>query len=231
MTEARRSRPGLQADGERSSGRDVVCALEGRTADSIGDEALVELVRRGDRRAAAQLYDRYAPLVRRLISRSFGPSEDVKDLSQEVFIAVVQGLDRLRDPSRLRSFIYGVAVNTVRMALRQRRRRWFVVFGWEPRTEPVAPSVRDEPRRAVQCLYDLLDSFDEKERMAFVLRYIEQLPLAHIASLLGWSVATTKRRLGRTTVLLWARARAVPELQPYLPQSDDEHGNQEQGDG
>jgi RNA polymerase sigma-70 factor, ECF subfamily len=226
MKEGARSDPGSRADGNRPSGHGVVCALEGRRVEPLADAELVALVRRGDRQSAALLYDRYAPLVRRLLARMTGPGEEVRDLTQEVFIAVVQGLGSMRDPSALRSFVYGVTLNVARMALRRRKRRWLVLFGHESGADPVTLPEPDEPRRAVERLYQLLDGLDEPMRTTFVLRYVEQVPLGDIAELLGWSLATTKRRLERASTLLWARARAVPELHPYLPcaRQEQRHG-------
>jgi RNA polymerase sigma-70 factor (ECF subfamily) len=193
-----------------------VRALAARAGESLDDAAVVELVRRGDRRGAALLYDRFAPLVRRLVARTFGPHEDARDLTQEVLIAVVEGVGGLRDPSALPSFVYGVGVNVVRMELRRRSRRRFVLFGRSPRREPVEPSGAPEPRRAVELLYQLLAELGEQTRMLFVLRHVEELPLAEIAELMGWSLATTKRRLAKATRVLWAKARAVPELACYV---------------
>jgi RNA polymerase sigma-70 factor, ECF subfamily len=212
---ARRNRSPHPPD-ERPSGRGVVRALEAPGADGLDGAAIVALVRRGDRRGAALLYDRFAPLVRRLVGRTFGPHEDARDLTQEVLIAVVEAIGELRDPSALPGFVYGVAINVVRMELRRRSRRRFVLFGSRPRRELAAPPAAHEPRRAIERLYELLAELGEETRMLFVLRHVEELPLAEIAQLLGWSLATTKRRLARATKVLWAKARAVPELACYV---------------
>jgi RNA polymerase sigma-70 factor (ECF subfamily) len=208
-------------DGEEPSGRGVVRALGAGSTEPPSDAELARLVARGDRRAVALLYDRYIPLVRRLVVRTFGPGEDAKDLTQEVFIAVVEGLETLRDPGSLRSFVYAVAVNTARTELRRRRRRPRLLFGRARTVVPRSLPDDDETRRAVECLYELLAELDEEGRLSFVLRHIEQLPVATIAGLFGWSLATAKRRLDRTSRMVFARARAVPELASYLPDPNE----------
>jgi RNA polymerase sigma-70 factor (ECF subfamily) len=205
----------------------VVRALTDHRSEARSDARLVALVRGGDERAAVELFDRYAPLARRLLVRSLGPSEETGDLVQEVFIAVVQGLGELHDPSALRSFVYGVAVNTARMALRKRYRRRFVVFGREPDVEPSVPPAAHESLRAVARLYELFAELGEEPRTLFVLRYMEELSLPEIASILGWGLTKTKRRLERARALFAARARRVPELEPYL-RSDDLPGDDEE---
>ncbi|MBW2529559.1 MAG: sigma-70 family RNA polymerase sigma factor [Deltaproteobacteria bacterium] len=214
-----RTRGGVpkKPDDGRPSARQVVHALDVLGGDRLDDATLVELMQQGDRRGAALLYDRFAPLVRGIVARTFGPAEDASDLVQEVLIAVVEHIGELRDASSLRGFVYGVALNKVRMELRRRGRRRLVLFGRRPMHEPVDDPGSDEACVAAKRLYELLDELGEQARMFFLLRYVEELPLAEIAVLTNTSVATTKRRIAKATRVVWARARAIPELASYVP--------------
>jgi DNA-directed RNA polymerase specialized sigma24 family protein len=50
-----------------------------------------------------------------------GPTLEVEDLTQEVFLRVFGRLPSLRDPSALRAFVLAVAMNVLKWEL---RRRW-----------------------------------------------------------------------------------------------------------
>ena len=57
-----------------------------------------------------------------------------------------------------------------------------------------------------------LDRVNTTDRTAFVLRFMEGLELAEVATALGLSLATTKRRLAR----VWARVILLVERDPVL---------------
>src|SRR5205823_1610740 len=103
------------------------------------DDAM--LVRRSIARdpwAAAQLVDRYGPYLQRVLARLLGSDPELGDLLQETFSRVFSRLDRLRDPSTLKTWMTSIAVFTARETLRRRRRaRWLHFFA--PGDLPDAP--------------------------------------------------------------------------------------------
>src|SRR5437764_1468619 len=75
--------------------------------------------------APAALWERFAPMVHRMLRRTLGPGHDVDDVVQEVFLCVFQKVAGLREPRALRAFVISVTALTARYEL---RRRW--VPGW-----------------------------------------------------------------------------------------------------
>ena len=65
---------------------------------------------------------------------------------------------------------------------------------------------------ALTRFYKILDRVNTTDRTAFVLRFMEGLELAEVATALGLSLATTKRRLAR----VWARVILLVERDPVL---------------
>jgi len=190
---------------------------------TIDDAALARLAAEKDPRAAAALWDRYASLVRGILRRTLGPVAEVEDLVQEVFIGLFRTLGGLRDPDALRSFIVGTAIRTARSELRRKRvRRWLSLTptGALPDTEQ-AGALDPEARRAVKRLYEVLDTIDDRGRMAFVLRYLEGYELTEVAEALGCSLATTKRALAKAQDRVNAMVRRDPLLAPYAQQGGD----------
>jgi RNA polymerase sigma-70 factor (ECF subfamily) len=184
---------------------------------TIDDAALARLAAEKDPRAAAALWDRYATLVRGILRRTLGPIAEVEDLVQEAFIGMFRTLGGLRDPEALRSFIVGTAIRTARSELRRKRvRRWLSLTptGTLPDSEQEG-GVDPEARRAVKRLYEVLDTIDDRGRMAFVLRHMEGYELTEVAEAIGCSLATTKRALTKAQDRVSAMVKRDPLLAPY----------------
>src|ERR1700704_3089230 len=67
--------------------------------------AFIAALRAGDARAREALVERYLPLVQRLVAGAMGVESDLVDVVQDVFVAVLEGVHKLKDPSALQSWI------------------------------------------------------------------------------------------------------------------------------
>ncbi len=169
--------------------------------------------------AAARLWDRYSSLVRRILRRMLGPSVDVEDGVQDAFLRLFRDLNSLRDPAALRSFLIGITLHVAKSELRRRRaKRWLLLSddGVVAEPEAVADAQSLEPRAALVRLYRVLDRVGHARRVVFVLRYVEGLELAELSTVLGCSLATTKRRVADAADRVCLLAAADPLLAPYM---------------
>ena len=167
--------------------------------------------------ASAAVWDRYYPLVRRVLARAIGPQHDVEDLVQEVFLRLYRKLPGLRDPTSLRSFVLAITARVLQGELRTRWvRRWLRLWDDGETSEQPATDVDREAREALSRLYRILDGLAPRHRAAFVLRYIEGLELVDVATAIGVSLATVKRWLAKISGRVLAQASRDPVLAPYL---------------
>jgi RNA polymerase sigma-70 factor, ECF subfamily len=151
---------------------------------------------RGQPTAAAVIYLTHSRRVFRFARRALGTWADAEDLTQEVFLRVFSSLPGLRDRDALKSFIWSIAIRTLKVELRRRRTRKIVkVVASGDLPEAPVPAVDIVSREGVARLYAILDRLTAQQRVAFVLRHIEHMSLDEIARLLGISLATVKRRL------------------------------------
>ena len=199
---------------------------------TIDDAALARLAAAKDPRAAAALWDRYSTLVRGILRRTLGPVAEVEDLVQEAFIGMFRTLGGLRDPDALRSFIVGTAIRTARSELRRKRvKRWLSLTSTGQLPDHEEPGAVDpEARRAVKRLYEVLDTIDDRGRMAFVLRHMEGYELTEVAEALGISLATTKRALAKAQERVNAIVKRDPLLAPYARQGNDDDDDDDGSD-
>jgi RNA polymerase sigma-70 factor (ECF subfamily) len=181
------------------------------------DRALVAGLRRGDRAARTALVQRHAPLVERMVTGALGVDGETADVIQDVFVAVLEGIGKLKDPAALRGWIATLAVFTARGRIR-RRRRWRWISFLAPEDVPELPvfGPQGEAQEQVRATYAILATFPPDERIAFSLRFISELQLTEVAAACKVSLATIKRRLARAEQRFVAAARANPALEERL---------------
>ncbi len=190
------------------------CAVVRRLPTARDDAALVAGVREGADWARAELFDRYAPDVERVIRRVLGPERhtEIADVVHDAFVQALSGLDQLRDAAALGAWLRSVAANTACKTVRARsRRRWLRFL--PPEELPEAPTHADpDGQEACRHTYRVLDAMRAEDRVIFALRYIDGRELAEVATLCDLSLSTTKRRLERAEARFLRAARRDPVL-------------------
>jgi len=170
-------------------------------AEPVADDAeLVRAFSDGESWAARAIWNRHAPMVYRLLERALGPSGEAEDLTQDVFLRTFSRLSTLRDSDALRSFIYSVALRTLKWELRRRRVRHILRLS-DTGQLPELPvrGVDSESRQILARFYALLEQLRVNDRTAFVLRHMEGLKLEEIGERMGVSLATVKRWVSRAS--------------------------------
>lgn len=183
-----------------------------------GDDttALVNALRGGDPAAPTALFDRYALFIHRALVRIIGSDDpESSDLLHDTFLRALQNVGRLKKPEALKSWLHGIAVFTAKEWLRARRR---MGHPQPPGSGPDRPAVSASPeaREAVRALYQVLDTFPEDERIAFVLRFVERMDLAEMAAVCRVSFSTTRRRIKRAEARFRKALPAYPAIEEGL---------------
>jgi RNA polymerase sigma-70 factor (ECF subfamily) len=168
---------------------------------------LVRLTLGGDSTAFEQIILRYQARVMTVAARLLGEKDDARDVAQEVFLRAFKYLHRLDLQKPLEPWLIRITVNACRDAARQRQRRrdTFVEID-EPEAidesaDPYAGVARDQERLILQ---KALDTLPEKERLAILLRDVEGLSTAEVASLLHSSETTVRSQVSRGRLRLKA---------------------------
>jgi len=180
--------------------------LEAEALTGSGQErALVDSCRAGDPVAFASLVRLHEGMVFSLSARLLGDAEEARDVAQEVFLQVYRQLGRFEGRSRLKTWIYRIAVNQChnrrRFWHRRRRDREEALdavpaeaAGARGRSSPYEEARRRERARRVQAALLQL-SFEH--RVVLVLREVEGLTCEEVAGALGVPAGTVKSRLSR----------------------------------
>jgi RNA polymerase sigma-70 factor, ECF subfamily len=161
-------------------------------SDGCGSGVVVTDVRQVVAEAAFRKYARY---VAATAYRVLGKRDDVDDIVQEVFLAALVGLSRLRDENSTRAWL---TVVTIRAATRRRRNRsnQLALSLEDDACENLSAEAADSDQRLLLASVEsALNRLPAQVRKPWILHCIEGLELAQVASLCGCSVATVRRRV------------------------------------
>jgi RNA polymerase sigma-70 factor (ECF subfamily) len=175
----------------------------------MNPEHLLHLTRLGDQRAATSFFKHIKERAHRIMRRALGPDEAHDDLVQDVILALLEGLHSLRDPSALEGWVATITLNKIRSELRRRRVRRVPLVALDT-PEAVLPPYDDRERLHRVGL--ALAQLPADERLAFSLRFIEDLSLVEVASKCDCSLATAKRRIQAAQ----SRFRRIAARDPLL---------------
>lgn len=144
------------------------------------------------RDAEADLYRRLAPRVRRYGLRHLRDSHAAEDLMQNVMALTIEHLrnDKLRQPERVISFVFGTCRMVVMELRRGAKRREELLARHADMLEiaDIAVAPRLDHERVAACLERLA----ERERSVLVMTFYEEKPSEEVAGMLGLSAGNVR---------------------------------------
>jgi RNA polymerase sigma-70 factor, ECF subfamily len=193
-------------------------ALPSPTLAQADDATLARAASGGDPRATSVLWDRFSPLVRRMLRRTLGPTAEVETLLQEVFLRALRQLGSLPESAQLKPFVVAVTVRVLSGELKRNRMRRLLRLRSPWHSHDFA-SGDAATRTALSSLYRILDGLDADARLAFTLRHFEGLQLTELASAMDASVSSAKRRLARANARVQAAVSGDAAFSAYTAAS------------
>lgn len=191
-------------------------------SDRRSDQELVSRAQKGDKRAFDLLVIKYQQKVASLISRYLRDHSEIMDVSQEAFLKAYRALPGFRGESAFYTWLYRIAINTVKNHLVAQGRR---PPGDDVEAEvaeqmdmgarlrevgtPESHLLSDEIAQTVQWA---LDELPEDLRTAIVLRELEGLSYDEIANAMECPIGTVRSRIFRAREAIDKRLR--PLLNP-----------------
>lgn len=148
------------------------------------DSELVAAVKAGDQAALADIYDRYSDRLFGFCFSMLRNREEAADAVHDTFLKASQKLDQLRDPSRLRSWMFAIARNEVISITRQRAR---MDAREVPEMGALDTDIEQGPARAeLQALvWEAAGALQPRDRELLELHLREGLEGAELSAALG----------------------------------------------
>ncbi|GII01638.1 RNA polymerase sigma factor [Planobispora takensis] len=160
------------------------------------DELLVLRCQLGEPEALTELVRDWHIPVWNYVRGMLG-ADRADDVTQEIWLAVIRGLPRLRTPGRFAPWLFTIARRAVTDRLRQEYSVTEVCAQEEPVTEDAAGALVDRAG-----LVAALSGLPVREREVLVLFYLEDLTLEDCAEICAVPVGTVKSRLNRARRML-----------------------------
>ena len=168
----------------------------GAAAQNITAEEFDAIVRRHQRR------------VHRFLLMLLRDPEEADNLTQECFLRAYQNLSSFRGDSSLETWLLRIAANLARDHARNRKASFWkrllgLGYGNEDGAAEHMPSAEASPeqillaREDVRAVWDVANQLSQQQRAVFLLRFVEEMELAEIASALGLQVGSVKTHLFR----------------------------------
>ena len=207
----------MNARTSRHKERPRLLALPSPALARADDVTLALAAAGGDPRAAAVLWDRFSPLVRRMLTRTLGPARDVEDLVHEAFFRLLKRDRALRGVQNLESLFVAATVRILVSVLRRRSVRR-LLLGAKP--DPIEHLDRVQAPEMLPALYDVLDGLTPRTRVAFALRYFEGMQVGEIALALAISETSVERRVAKAARHVLGLARPDWWLGSHLAEAE-----------
>jgi RNA polymerase sigma factor (sigma-70 family) len=191
---------------------------------NVSDAELVERVRCGERDAFGVLIERYRARAVGLACSMLGDFAEAEDVVQEALYQAYFGLDRLKDASRFGSWLFGIAVNLAKMALRRRRytisfEDWEggrVAHGFDP--DDATPEAEVDVRELRDALRAAIEQLPETMRVSVWMHYVEGLSYREIAAMFGVAPGALRVQTHRARERL--RAALIAQWREHVPRQE-----------
>lgn len=176
--------------------RSRACGQTARVPEG-SDRDLLLAWRAGDRKQGSALFARHAAAVMRFFRNKVGAAAE--ELTQQTFLALVESIERFREESSFRGYLFGVARNQLLMHLRRQggRREGFDPATWSVVDAGAVPDRVVARQEEHTLLLAALARIPVEMQIAFELHYWEGLTVAEIAQAQGDAPGTIKARLSR----------------------------------
>lgn len=179
-------------------------------------DPLVARAKAGDAAAFQALFRQHRDSVARTVHRFLGPSADLEDVVQDVFVHVYRSLPSFRGDAKFTTWLYRLTANVTKMHLRRARSRpRFADVSVPEATDDATAGRPDEiaeRNERVSALYRLLDRLSDKKRTVLVLHDLEGLGAKEIAAIVDAPVLTVRTRLFYARKELYAALAEEPAL-------------------
>ncbi|QFU09741.1 ECF RNA polymerase sigma factor SigW [Rhodobacteraceae bacterium THAF1] len=162
------------------------------------DESLLAAYAAGDMSAAAPLAQRHVPRVLAVAQRMLGDAAEAEDVAQEALLRLWKIAPEWQaGRAKVSTWLYRVAANLCTDRLRARRPSDPLDAANEPAAPDPSVAVRMQDRQRKVALEEALAALPERQRLAVILRHIEELPNPDVAATMGISVEAVESLTAR----------------------------------
>ncbi len=195
--------------------------MEDKTAEKAADQALVERVQKGDKRAFDVLVLKYQQRVINIVMPYVKDYNHAQDISQEAFIKAYRALANFRGDSAFYTWLYRIAINTAKNHLLSLSRRppssdveadkAIQLDAGERLKERATPENDLMQLEIATTVRDTINALPDELRIAITLREMEGLSYEAIAQSMDCPIGTVRSRIFRAREAIDTKLRPLIE--------------------
>jgi RNA polymerase sigma factor (sigma-70 family) len=155
--------------------------------DAASDLELGQALRDGDEAALAALYDRHLRGVYDFVARVVRDPSGAEDITQMTFIRAWEGRLKLRDPTRVKAWLFTIAHNLALNHVTRGRKTESIDEKFDLATPAAGPEAEVEAKDAAQLVWDAAASLEPRQYAVLDLSLRRDLATPEIAEVLGVS--------------------------------------------
>ena len=183
----------------------------------INDIEIINRVLEGDKSAFAEIIKQYQNMVFRYVYYQFGNYDEALDITQDIFITVMEALNSFRQESKFSTWLYSIMVNHCKNYKKKNSRYSTVplkVFRGEEEVDLQLQDTRENPEERIinedslRILKEEINKLPDDFREILTLRDIEGLSYNEISDILGINLSNVKVRIHRGREYLKNRLHA-----------------------
>lgn len=190
----------------------------------MSDQELIQGILARQRAALELLVARYQRKVIMTAYHLTGSMEESEDLSQEIFLEVINNLEKFGQRSSLETWIYRITINRAINLTKKNRRRDF--FGMLTRLSALnnqkAEEIKDPDKEDEEHLYDekrrmlyqSIGRLPEKQRIAFVLTKFEEKSYKEVSTIMNVTLSSVESLIHRATTSI--KKELAPKFEQLL---------------
>ena len=181
----------------------------------MNERELVAKAQSGDFEAFIELVDTHKGKVYAMVRRLAGNEQDAEDIMQDTLLKAIDKIGQFRGDASFGTWLYSIALNQARAQFSKGKQTDLKQIEDYLPMQTIAGSHEDiglfdwqDPHQALESqqlrgiLNEVVAELPYKYREAFLLRYVEELPVKEVARLTKQSAASAKSRILRARLAL-----------------------------
>jgi RNA polymerase sigma-70 factor (ECF subfamily) len=180
---------------------------------------LISQCQKGDQEALKEIFNQYHKRVYRIAYGVVREREEALDIVQEVFIKLFRSIRHFKGKSKFYTYLYRLTMNTAIDHTRKKEKFSYSSIE-DDRCLQLSEKVENRPDRILlnkeldERVKRAMEKLTVDQRIALVLREVEELSYQEMAEAMGCSMGTVMSRLhyGRKKIQEWLKDYIEPQV-------------------
>jgi RNA polymerase sigma-70 factor, ECF subfamily len=187
-------------------------------SDESSDFLHIDEALQGNACSFSAIVEKYQDRIYTLVVRSIKNKEDVKDITQNIFINAFLNLKKFRKESSFQTWLYRIAINQIKNYWRNNKNRFviaeselkpFIVENGNRIREIADANTDVESEELKQIVNDLISFLPLEQKQIFILYYMTGHTCQEIAEIFKTSASNVKIQLYRGRQHLYGKFKNI----------------------